>query len=206
MRRDQPQGVPISAFLFGGRREKLAPLVYQAFDWPHGVYVGATMSSEVTAAQSDSDVDVRYDPMAMRPFCGYPMADYLGHWLGMEKRLNPAPQIFHVNWFRKDEKGKFLWPGFGDNLRVLEWVVKRCLGKISARETPIGYMPGPKDIDLTGLKISPATMKKLLAIDKNLWLKEMKLREKFLSEILVNTVSVEIFRQHERVLKNLRRL
>lgn len=198
---DQPQGVPISAIIFGGRRATVMPLVYEALNWEHGVYIGATASSEVTAAQTEGIGNLRFDPMAMLPFCGYNMADYFSHWLRIGKRLNPAPKIFHVNWFRKDDDGNFLWPGYGENLRVLEWIISRCQNRIEAKKTPIGYMPEPHDLDLTGLELTPEALARLFAIDKNLWLEEMDKREKFLKEKLGNTVPVEIFQQH-LLLKN----
>ena len=167
---DSPTGVPISAIVFGGRRAKTAPLVYQSRDWNHGVFVGATMASETTAAATGAVGVVRRDPMAMLPFCGYHMGDYWAHWLEMGEKLgDKAPKIFNVNWFRTDDEGNFLWPGFGDNLRVLEWIIKRCEGKADAAETPIGYVPHAEDINLEGLDFSLDTLKSILAIDKDLW-------------------------------------
>ncbi|MFH1046496.1 MAG: phosphoenolpyruvate carboxykinase (GTP) [Candidatus Omnitrophota bacterium] len=171
---EQHHGVPISAIVFGGRRAHLAPLVYESFNWQHGVFVGSTMASERTAAQVGKIGEVRRDPMAMLPFCGYNMADYFTHWLAMGKRMAKTPKIFHVNWFRTDEKGKFLWPGFGDNLRVLEWILERCHGDIGAVETPIGYIPSPQDIDMTALDLPGGTMEKLLAVDRRAWREELK--------------------------------
>jgi phosphoenolpyruvate carboxykinase (GTP) len=173
-RLDQPHGVPISAIIFGGRRAHLAPLVYESFSWQHGVFVGATMASELTAAQVGKIGQVRRDPMAILPFCGYNMADYFRHWLQMGKRMTKAPNIFHVNWFRTDEQGKFLWPGFGENLRILEWILDRCNNKVEAVKTPIGYIPRTSDIDMTGLELPPDTLERLLAIDKEAWLEELK--------------------------------
>jgi len=174
-RLEQHHGVPISAIVFGGRREHLAPLVYESFDWQHGVFIGATMASELTAAQVGKVGQVRRDPMAMIPFCGYNMADYFRHWLDMGKRMSQQPRIFHVNWFRTDEHGKFLWPGFKENLRVLEWILDRCNGKIKKIvETPIGYVPRPSDIDMTGLELPSGTLEKLLAVDNKEWLEELK--------------------------------
>lgn len=167
---DSPVGVPISAIVFGGRRAKTAPLVYQSRDWNHGVFVGATMASETTAAAAGAVGVVRRDPMAMLPFCGYHMGDYWAHWLEMGQKLgDKAPKIFNVNWFRTDDDGNFLWPGFGDNMRVLEWIIKRCEGKADAVETPIGYVPHAEDINLEGLDYSLDTLKAILAIDKDLW-------------------------------------
>ncbi|MEN6450517.1 MAG: phosphoenolpyruvate carboxykinase (GTP), partial [Thermoguttaceae bacterium] len=167
-----PQGVPISAIIFGGRRAHVAPLVYESFNWQHGVFVGATMASERTAAQVGKVGQLRRDPMAMIPFCGYHMGDYFAHWLEMGKRMAHPPKIFHVNWFRTDENGKFLWPGYGENLRVIEWILNRCRGEADARETPIGYVPTPESIDLTGLNLSPAVMEKLVAVDPADWTEE----------------------------------
>ncbi|HZC07804.1 MAG TPA: phosphoenolpyruvate carboxykinase (GTP) [Ktedonobacterales bacterium] len=169
---EDPQGVPISAFIFGGRRAHVAPLVYQAFDWQHGVFVGASMASETTAAATGNVGVVRRDPMAMLPFCGYNMGDYWQHWLDMGKNLTNPPQIFHVNWFRKDDEGKFLWPGFGQNVRVLMWMLERINGGGKAVETPIGYTPTPDGLDLDGLDISQNTMKALLQIDPKQWQEE----------------------------------
>ncbi len=167
---DDPEGVPISAMIFGGRRAKTAPLVYQSRDWKHGVFVGSTMASETTAAAAGAVGVVRRDPMAMLPFCGYHMADYFGHWLEMGEKLgDKAPKIFNVNWFRTDDDGNFIWPGFGDNMRVLMWILGRCDGSANAVETPIGYEPTEEDIELAGLDITKETLKDLLSVDKELW-------------------------------------
>lgn len=167
---DDPQGVPITAIVFGGRRAKTAPLVYQSRDWTHGVFIGSAMASETTAAASGAVGVVRRDPMAMLPFCGYHMGDYFEHWLEMGKKLgDKAPKIFHVNWFRTDDQGNFIWPGFGDNMRVLMWILDRCDGKVGARETEIGYLPNPGDIDTTNLEITETQMNELLSVDKKLW-------------------------------------
>ncbi|MBM3250337.1 MAG: phosphoenolpyruvate carboxykinase (GTP) [Candidatus Omnitrophica bacterium] len=171
---EQHHGVPISAIIFGGRREHLAPLVYEAFNWQHGVFVAAAMASERTAAQFGKLGEVRRDPMAMLPFCGYNMADYFRHWLAMGKRMVKPPKIFHVNWFRTDESGKFLWPGFGENLRVLEWILDRCNNKVRAVGSPIGHIPFASDIDLTGLELVPGTLDKLLEVRKADWMEEIK--------------------------------
>ncbi|MBU0580928.1 MAG: phosphoenolpyruvate carboxykinase (GTP) [Candidatus Margulisbacteria bacterium] len=172
-------GVPISAIIFGGRRAKLAPLVYQSFNWEHGVFVGATMASERTAAQFGKQGEVRRDPMAMLPFCGYNMGNYLKHWLKMGNKITTPPKVFHVNWFRTDDDGKFIWPGFGENLRALEWVVDRCRRTAGAQETPIGFIPRAQDLDMTGLDLPQETMDKLLSIDKQAWVEETKGIEEF---------------------------
>lgn len=171
---NSPGGVPLSAIVFGGRRAKTAPLVYQSFDWQHGVFVGSIMASETTAAASGQVGVVRRDPMAMLPFCGYHMGDYFQHWLDIGKKLgDKAPQIFNVNWFRLDDEGNFIWPGFGDNMRVLDWIIKRCEGKADAVETPIGYEPNAEDINIDGLDdVNLDIMKELLNVDTQLWKEE----------------------------------
>jgi len=171
-RTEHHHGVPISAIVFGGRRAHLAPLVYEAFDWEHGVFIGATMASERTAAQFGKVGEVRRDPMAMLPFCGYHMGDYFQHWLDMGKRMSSPPRVFHVNWFRTDENGDFLWPGFGENLRVIEWILDRCRGEADAVKTPIGYVPTPDSLDLNGVDIAPETLSKLLAVNRQDWYEE----------------------------------
>jgi phosphoenolpyruvate carboxykinase (GTP) len=155
---DAPRGVPISALVFGGRRRELAPLVYEARNWQHGVLVGASVASETTAAATGEVGVVRRDPMAMKPFAGYNFGDYFGHWLKIGKGLKNPPHLFHVNWFRQDAKGEFLWPGFGDNLRVLAWILERCAGRVGARDAAIGYLPNPADLNLTGLQLDPAVL------------------------------------------------
>ena len=170
---DKGAGVPISAIIFGGRRAKCAPLVYQSKDWVNGVFVGSTMASETTAAAAGAVGVVRRDPMAMLPFCGYNMGDYFQHWLDMGAKLgDKAPKIFNVNWFRTDDEGNFVWPGFGDNMRVLNWIIDRCEGKADATETAIGYVPKPEDIDLTDLDMDMDTLKSILKVDKDIWEKE----------------------------------
>jgi phosphoenolpyruvate carboxykinase (GTP) len=164
--------VPISAILFGGRRARVAPLVYEAFDWRHGVFVGASLASETTAAAVGEIGVVRRDPMAMLPFCGYNMADYFRHWLHMGTRSPKMPKIFHVNWFRTDTSGRFLWPGFGENLRVLKWIIERVNGQGEAEETPIGYVPTPEALDLEGLALSKETLRELLRVDPEDWRQE----------------------------------
>lgn len=166
---DNPEGVPISAIVFGGRRAKTAPLVYQSFNWQHGVFIGSIMASETTAAATGRVGVVRRDPMAMLPFCGYHMGDYWQHWLDMGKKIPKPPKIFNVNWFRTDDNGRFLWPGFGDNLRVLEWILKRCFDEVGADETVIGYEPKPEDINLNGSGVTVETLKALLTLDAESW-------------------------------------
>ena len=175
-------GVPISAIIFGGRREKAAPLCYEAFDWNHGTFIGSTMASETTAAAAGAVGVVRRDPMAMRPFIGYNVGDYFQHWINMGGKIEKLPKIFHVNWFRKDDEGHFMWPGFGDNLRVLNWIVDRCDGKVEAKETELGYLPYAKDINVEGLDIDPATLEELLSVDKEVWLNEVKLIKEFYAQ------------------------
>ncbi|MFL2546344.1 MAG: phosphoenolpyruvate carboxykinase (GTP) [Candidatus Rariloculaceae bacterium] len=170
---EAPGGVPISALVFGGRRRELAPLVYEAKDWAHGVLVGASVASETTAAATGEVGIVRRDPMAMKPFCGYNFADYWAHWLSFGPRSDKLPKIFHVNWFRRDANGKFLWPGFGENLRVLRWIVDRCENRVSAEETAIGYLPAAEDIDLTGLDVSDDELAQLLNVDRDQWRAEL---------------------------------
>ncbi len=173
-------GVPVSAIIFGGRRATTTPLVYQSRDWNNGVFVGSIMASETTAAATGAVGVLRHDPMAMKPFCGYHMGDYFGHWIEMGKILgDKAPKIFNVNWFRVDEDGKFMWPGFGDNFRVLEWIIKRCEGKADAVETPIGYLPRPEDINLEGLDMDMETLKKILTVDNEKWTAETKEIEEY---------------------------
>ena len=171
---EDPKGVPISAIIFGGRRQRLAPLVVQSFDWDHGVYLGATVASERTAAADGKVGEVRRDPMAMLPFCGYNMGDYFAHWLEMGKRIPKPPKIFHVNWFRKDAQGKFLWPGYGENLRVLEWILARARGEGKAQETPIGFVPTQDALDLTGLKVAQDAMRQLLEVKPEEWTAELE--------------------------------
>ena len=179
---DAPSGVPISAIIFGGRRRTLAPLVYEARNWLHGVLVGAGVASETTAAATDAIGIVRRDPMAMKPFAGYNFGDYWAHWINVGAKLKSQPKIFHVNWFRQDAAGKFLWPGFGDNLRVLRWVIDRCKGSAPARETAIGSLPNAADIDQTGLTLSPEVLDELLNVNPELWREEFAGIQKYLEE------------------------
>ena len=178
---DSPSGVPICAIIFGGRRSELAPLVYEAKDWNHGVLVGASVGSETTAAAAGDVGIVRRDPMAMKPFCGYNFADYWRHWLSFSEQSQHLPKIFHVNWFRKNDQG-FLWPGFGENLRVLDWIIQRCQNKIDAKETPIGYVPIKEDIDTSGLDITDENLNALFAIDPDQWLAEMNEIKEYFNE------------------------
>ena len=180
---DNPAGVPISAIVFGGRRAKTAPLVYQSFDWKHGTFVGSIMASETTAAAAGAVGVVRRDPMAMRPFVGYNMGDYFAHWLKMGDKIPNAPKIFHVNWFRTDDEGHFIWPGFGDNMRVLDWILARCEDKVDAVETAIGYVPNAEDINIEGLDITVDTIKDLLTVDKASWLEDVENIKAFYEQV-----------------------
>ncbi|MGB6978321.1 MAG: phosphoenolpyruvate carboxykinase (GTP) [Candidatus Acidiferrales bacterium] len=179
---EDPAGVPISAIIFGGRRAGLAPLVYESFSWQHGVYVGASMASETTAAATGAVGVTRRDPMAMLPFCGYNMADYFRHWLEMGPRIKHAPKIFHVNWFRRGADGKFLWPGYGDNVRVLKWMLDRIEGRAAATETPIGMVPTPDSLDLQNLAIQKSAVDELLRVDPAEWAEETKLAAQFFEQ------------------------
>ena len=173
---NNPDGVPVSAIIFGGRRASTTPLVYQSFDWVHGTYMGSAVSSETTAAATGAVGVLRHDPMAMKPFIGYNVGDYWAHWLEMGEKLgDKAPKIFNVNWFKQDENGNFIWPGFGDNMRVLDWIIKRVEGKVDAVETPIGYLPKKGDINLKGIEdeVTSEVEDKLLAVDVDLWKKEI---------------------------------
>ncbi|MBE2248185.1 MAG: phosphoenolpyruvate carboxykinase (GTP) [Myxococcus sp.] len=179
---NDPRGVPISAIIFGGRRSTTVPLVMQSFNWAHGVYLGATMASETTAAATGQQGVVRRDPMAMLPFCGYNMADYFSHWLAMQKRIPYPPKIFMVNWFRKDKAGKFLWPGYGDNMRVLKWIVDRAHGSVGATESLFGWVPKQGHIDLSGLDIDPARVDEATAIHEDEWKDELTSQAQFFEQ------------------------
>ena len=201
---DAPEGVPISAIVFGGRRKELAPLVYEAKDWNHGVLVGASVASETTAANIGEVGVVRRDPMAMKPFCGYNFADYWSHWLTFADNERRLPRIFHVNWFRQDNDGKFLWPGFGENLRVLRWIMERCEDRAEARETPIGFLPKPSDIDTSGLDIADETMDALLSVNVEQWREEMDSVGEYLESY--GDRLPEILRQeHAEIVENLKK-
>jgi len=202
---EDPAGVPISAFIFGGRRAHLAPLVYEATNWQHGVYVGATMASETTAATTGALGVTRRDPMAMLPFCGYNMADYFGHWLDMGTRIPHPPKIFHVNWFRKGADGKFLWPGYGENVRVLKWIMERVEGTGAATETPIGFVPTANALTLDGLDVTPETMKELLRVDPADWTKEHADTGKFF-EGFGSRLPAGIREEHKRLGERLQRV
>ena len=201
---EDPGGVPISAFIFGGRRARLAPLVYEATNWQHGVYVAATMASETTFAITEKMGVVRRDPMAMLPFCGYNMADYFDHWLKMGRNIPHPPKIFHVNWFRKGADGKFLWPGYGENARVLKWMLERIEGKAPATETPIGAVPTPNAITLDGLNISRETMHELLRVDAADWAKEHSETGEFFKKF-GDRLPQEIREEHNRLGERLQR-
>ena len=202
---NNPNGVPISAMLFGGRRAKTAPLVYQSRDWNHGVFMGATVASETTAAATGAVGVVRRDPMSMRPFIGYHVADYWQHWIDMGKSVPNLPKIFHVNWFRTDDEGHFLWPGFGENMRVVEWILKRCRGEVEAVETPIGFMPKPEDISLEGIEdeVSEDTLKNLLSVDVEVWKKEADDIEAFFAQVGEGKLPAELAENLEILKKNL---
>ena len=196
------EGVPITALVFGGRRRGLAPLVYQAKDWAHGVLVGASVASETTAAATGEVGIVRRDPMAMKPFCGYNFADYWEHWLSFEKRSEKLPKIFHVNWFRRDKNDRFLWPGFGENLRVLRWIIDRCEGRVEADSLPIGFLPKVESIDVSGLDVSPEVLAQLLAVDTKEWHEEMLQIGEYL-ESYGDRLPERLKTEHQTILKAL---
>jgi len=199
---EDPQGVPISAIIFGGRRARVAPLVYQSFNWQHGVFVGASMASETTAAATGAVGVVRHDPMAMLPFCGYNMADYFSHWLKVGRSVPHPPKIFHVNWFRTSEQGHFLWPGFGQNVRVLKWIVARVRDGGKAVETPVGWVPTPDGIELEGLDIPTSTLEELLRIDRADWQQEVASQRKFFEQF-GSHLPREIQEEHEALARRL---
>jgi phosphoenolpyruvate carboxykinase (GTP) len=177
---EDPKGVPISAILFGGRRSHLTPLAVESFSWDHGVLMGASTGSETTAAATDSKAGtLRHDPMAMLPFCGYHMGDYFKHWIEMGRKLKKCPKIFSVNWFRQDENGKFIWPGYGENMRVLKWIVERCESRVEGKETPIGFIPDAKDLNIEGLDMKPEALHEVLSVDKDLWKQEVAGTEEY---------------------------
>jgi phosphoenolpyruvate carboxykinase (GTP) len=199
---DHHDGVPLDGIIFGGRRSDTIPLVYQSFDWNHGVYMGATMTSETTAAAEGARGVVRYDPFAMLPFCGYNMADYFMHWMNIGEKATQPPPIFYVNWFRKDEKGDFMWPGFGENIRVMEWIFGRCMGTADAVQTPIGLLPVRSQLNLSGLSISEQTRNELLDVPKEAWLKELERHGEFLKKFgdMIPTELLMIHRDISRCL------
>ncbi len=201
---NNPKGVPLSAIVFGGRRAKTAPLVYESRNWQHGTFVGSIMASETTAAASGAVGVVRRDPMAMRPFVGYNMGDYFAHWLEMGKKIPHAPKIFHVNWFRTDADGNFIWPGFGDNMRVLLWILDRCDGKAEAVETPIGFVPKAEDIDIEGLDLSLDTIKELLTVDKASWLEDVANIKEFYAQI-GDHMPKELYEELDKLESNLKK-
>ena len=198
---DSPSGVPICAIIFGGRRSELVPLIYEAKDWNHGVLVGASVGSETTAAAAGDVGIVRRDPMAMKPFCGYNFADYWRHWLSFSEQSQNLPKIFHVNWFRKNDQG-FLWPGFGENLRVLDWIIQRCQNKIDAKETPIGYVPIKGDIDTSGLDIADENLDALFTIDPDQWLAEMNEIKEYFNEF-GERLPKQLLNEHAKVVDSL---
>ena len=200
---DNPKGVPVTAIVFGGRRAKTAPLVYQSRSWNHGVFVGSVMASETTAAATGAVGVVRRDPMAMRPFVGYDMGDYFAHWISMGKKIPNPPKIFNVNWFRTDDEGHFIWPGFGDNMRVLMWILARCKGEVDAVETPIGFVPKAEDINIEGLDITLDTIKGLLDVDKALWTEEAAGIDEFYKSIGAR-VPKELWDEYEVLKANLK--
>jgi phosphoenolpyruvate carboxykinase (GTP) len=202
---EAPEGVPISAFIFGGRRARVAPLVYESFDWQHGVFVGATMASETTAAATGDVGITRRDPMAMVPFCGYNMADYFGHWLEMGKKIPKPPKIFHVNWFRKSADGKFLWPGYGENVRVLKWILERVEGRGAAQETPIGYVPAKNGLTLDGMNISEHSVEELLRVHAEDWEPELEDAKQFFAKFGPR-LPRQIREEHEKLAQRFQRV
>ena len=199
---DNPKGVPISAIILGGRRTQLIPLVTESFNWQHGVYLCARTGSETTAAAAHQVDQLRRDPMAMLPFCGYNMGDYFQHWLNIGKKLTQPPKIFSVNWFRVDDEGKFIWPGFGENIRVLKWIVDRVHNRVKAEETPLGLVPDMRDLETGGLDISKEKLAKLFEINAEPWKQELQDIEKFLNQF-GNRMPSEIWQEHEKLSEQL---
>jgi len=199
---EDPEGVPISGFIFGSRRTRVIPLVFEAFDWAHGVFLGSAMSTETTAAITGQVGVVRRDPMAMLPFCGYNMGDYFSHWLGMQSRLKQPPKIFRVNWFRKDDQGRFLWPGYGENVRILKWIVGRIRGTAQAVETPIGWIPAKGAIDLKGLDVSPAQLDAALSVNNDEWRQALEELGSFYDQ-LGDRMPPEILKIYHQTLRRL---
>ena len=198
---ESPYGVPISAIIFGGRRPSRIPLVYEAKSWTHGVFVGASVCSQTTAAATGKIGVLRHDPMAMKPFCGYHFGDYWAHWIRMKDKCRLLPKVFHVNWFRKDEHGKFVWPGFGENIRVLEWILKRAKGSGEAVNTPIGYVPQTGEINIDGLKIKPETLQEICDVLPGGWKEECEEIESYLKKFEPK-VPRELWIEFEKIKKD----
>jgi phosphoenolpyruvate carboxykinase (GTP) len=202
---NDPQGVPISAIVFGGRRSTTVPLVLQSFDWSLGVYLGATLGSETTAAATGKVGVVRRDPMAMLPFCGYDMGSYFGHWLEMAKQIKDLPKVFMVNWFRKGADGRFLWPGYGENMRVLKWIIDRAHGRAQAWETPFGFVPHQRELDLSGVNVPLEDVDEAQSIELDHWREELKDQQAFFDKI-GSTMPKELLLHRELLLARMERL